>query len=114
LTFSYADRAVVVGPLSPARSAGGQDLCLAHSESLSVPRGWSLSRLPLDDLGQSAADPGDLRALADAVREAAGIEPVPPPPALPPSIVTLAERRHLKVVADASGPGRPGRLGSVG
>ncbi|MDR1078997.1 MAG: DUF3499 domain-containing protein [Propionibacteriaceae bacterium] len=115
LTFSYADRTVVVGPLSPGRSEAGQDLCLVHSQSLTVPRGWELLRLPLDQPGQTTAEAGDLRALADAVREAAGIEAAPaPPPAPPISVVTLAERRHLRMVVDAERQARSGLVGSVG
>jgi hypothetical protein len=104
LTFSYADSTVVLGPLSPERSAAGMDLCLSHCDQVTVPRGWSLLRLPLEEPG-AVVQPGyDLRALADAVRAAAGIPPTgaePQPAPLPPTIVTLAERRHLRVVADA-------------
>jgi len=112
LTFAYADRTAVLGPLAPARSAEGIDLCLAHCERLSAPRGWDVVRLPLDEPGQTTPLTPDLKALADAVRQAAGIAPA----SLAASssrgvattanvvttgnVVTLAERRHLRVVAD--------------
>jgi len=111
LTFSYTDRTAVLGPLAPPRAAEGIDLCPAHCERLSVPRGWDVIRLPLDEPGSVAPATPDLRALADAVRRAAGIATGPPAPtpgsaAPAPNVVTLAERRHLRVVAD------PGRAGS--
>jgi hypothetical protein len=104
LTFAYAQRTAVLGPLAPARSAEGIDLCPAHCDHLSVPRGWDIVRLPLDEPGTPAPSPQDLRALADAVRAAAGLTatPAPAPRPLPANIVTLAERRHLRVVTDAA------------
>jgi len=103
LTFAYADRTAVLGPLAPARSAEGIDLCPDHCSRLSVPRGWDVIRLPLDEPGAVAPASHDLRALADAVRQAAGIAPRLAEASAAPGVVTLAERRHLKVVAD---PGR--------
>jgi len=104
LTFAYADRTAVLGPLAPPRAAEGIDLCPAHCELLSVPRGWDVIRLPLDEPGTVAPATPDLRALADAVRRAAGIAPAPAAPA--PNVVTLAGRRHLRVVADPERAGR--------
>ena len=44
----------------------------------------------------------DLLALADAIREVGNRTDDPlPEAALPPSVVVLAERRHLRVIADA-------------
>jgi hypothetical protein len=101
LTFAYRDRTAVLGPLSPVRSPEGIDLCYSHCDHLSVPRGWDIVRLPLEAPGKVTSTQ-DLRELADAVRAAAGVEPRPgPPPPLPANVVTLAERRHLRVVADA-------------
>jgi hypothetical protein len=113
LTFAYTDSAAVLGPLAPRPSPTGLDLCAAHSDSLTVPRGWRIVRLPLDEPGSAAAPGRDLAELADAVRAAAGRGPaVPPPPdALPPSVVTLAERRHLRVVADAARQRARSRVG---
>jgi len=101
LTFAYRERTCVLGPLSPARSPEGIDLCLTHCGHLTPPRGWDLVRLPLEEPGVVTSTQ-DLRELADAVRAAAGVAPRPGPPApLPANVVTLAERRHLRVVADA-------------
>ncbi len=82
----------VVGPLATYAEPHAYDLCEAHSQRLSAPRGWEVLRLSTDaDQGPSA---DDLLALADAVREAAQPRPVEQPPApLPPA--TGVRRGHL-------------------
>jgi hypothetical protein len=70
----YADQTAVVGPLATYAEPHAYDLCDAHSERLSAPRGWEVLRLaPEVDRGPSS---DDLLALADAVREAAQPRPV--------------------------------------
>jgi len=99
----------VLGPLAPEHVPGSYDLCREHCDGLSAPRGWQVVRRP--DVGQEAPPPArdDLLALADAVREV-GMLPeerahagLPEPQAGPESaeVVVLAEKRHLRVVADA-------------
>ena len=70
----YADQTAVLGPLATYAEPHAYDLCDAHSERLSAPRGWEVMRLAPDP---STLEPSsdDLLALADAVREAA--RPVP-------------------------------------
>ncbi|QIX27674.1 DUF3499 domain-containing protein [Nocardioides sp. JQ2195] len=74
LTYVYADQTAVLGPLATYAEPHAYDLCEAHSERLSAPRGWEVMRLAPDP---STLEPSsdDLLALADAVREAA--RPVP-------------------------------------
>ncbi len=74
LTYVYSDQTAVLGPLATYAEPHAYDLCDAHSERLSAPRGWEIMRLAPDPdaLGPSS---DDLLALADAVREAA--RPVP-------------------------------------
>ena len=74
LTYVYSDQTAVLGPLATYAEPHAYDLCDAHSDRLSAPRGWEVLRLApdLDALGPST---DDLLALADAVREAA--RPVP-------------------------------------
>ncbi len=98
LTYIYADSVAVVGPLALRSEPGTYDLCASHSQGLSAPRGWEVIRLPLDaDEPTHSAD--DLLALADAVREAAGL--TRPDAQLPPSVVQVARRRHLTLLTDA-------------
>ncbi|NYG55200.1 DUF3499 family protein [Nocardioides perillae] len=74
LTYVYADQTAVLGPLATYAEPHAYDLCEAHSERLSAPRGWDVLRLAREvDSGPSS---DDLLALADAVREAA--RPVAP------------------------------------
>ncbi len=44
LTYDYADSMMVIGPLSFQKQPGSHDLCAGHSESLTAPVGWTLTR----------------------------------------------------------------------
>ena len=97
LTYVYSDQTAVLGPLATYAEPHAYDLCDAHSERLSAPRGWEILRLAPDP---AAAGPttDDLLALADAVREAA--RPLPPvEPARPtglPSAAAVMERETVR------------------
>ena len=67
LTYVYSDSTAVVGPLATAREPHSWDLCLAHANRITAPRGWELVRhaAPLP----TNPDEDDLIALAEAVRE---------------------------------------------
>ena len=97
LTYVYADQTAVLGPLATYAEPHAYDLCEAHSERLSAPRGWEVLRL-----AQDTADHGpsgdDLLALADAVREAA--RPAPPVATLPAAETgrEVTRRGHLRVL----------------
>jgi len=71
LTYVYADRAAVVGPLAVHAEPHCYDLCDEHASRLTAPRGWEVVRHQPDhaDIARRSSD--DLEALADAVREAA-------------------------------------------
>ena len=95
LTYVYADSTAVLGPLATYAEPHCYDLCVAHSERLTAPRGWEVLRLAPDpDLMGPSTD--DLAALADAVREAART-PERPPEQLP---VGAGRRAHLRVLRD--------------
>jgi hypothetical protein len=100
LTYVYADQTAVLGPLATYAEPHAYDLCEAHAERLSAPRGWDVLRLAPDP---SAAGPttDDLLALADAVREAARPVPVAAGPAGRPSAETgreVARKGHLRML----------------
>lgn len=106
LTYVYADQTAVLGPLAATRVPGAHDLCGDHAERTSVPRGWEVIRLPLEEV--SSTDPGtdeddDLLALADAVR-AIGLrhdDVEPAPVAAPRPDPAVAEPRqvgHLRLL----------------
>ncbi len=97
LTYVYADQTAVLGPLATYAEPHAYDLCDAHSERLSAPRGWEVMRLAPDPAAQGPST-DDLLALADAVREAARPEPVA---VTAPSAETGREttrRGHLRVL----------------
>jgi hypothetical protein len=92
LTYVYADSTAVLGPLATYAEPHCYDLCAAHSERLTAPRGWDVVRLAVDPHAYGpTAD--DLEALADAVREAARPAETPARP-----MVEVGRRGHLRVL----------------
>ncbi len=67
LTYVYRDSTAVLGPLAAYVEPHCYDLCSAHADRLTAPRGWEVVRLPVDPV---PAEADDLEALANAVREA--------------------------------------------
>ena len=107
LTFDYPGQMVVVGPLAPAVDPSAYDLCRVHADRMSAPQGWDVVRLPeLDEATPPPTD--DLLALADAIREVGLRHDEPQQPAarveapaeFSDNVVVLAERRHLRVIAE--------------
>jgi hypothetical protein len=106
LTYVYADQTAVLGPLATYAEPHAYDLCEAHSERLSAPRGWEVLRLAPDPAA-SGPSSDDLLALADAVREAA--RPVAPAPCGPTGAAPVhpdretgretGRRGHLRVLS---------------
>jgi hypothetical protein len=103
LTYVYSDQTAVLGPLATYAEPHAYDLCAAHSERLSAPRGWEVLRLAPDpDAHGPSTD--DLLALADAVREAARPVPVADGPAGGIGVVEpgtgreVGRRGHLRVL----------------
>lgn len=92
LTYVYADSTAVLGPLATFAEPHCYDLCSAHSERLTAPRGWEVLRLAPDPatFGPSS---DDLEALANAVREAAR-----PVPVAEEAAVEVGRRGHLRML----------------
>ena len=102
LTYVYSDQTAVLGPLATYAEPHAYDLCEAHSERLSAPRGWEILRLAPDPNAMGPST-DDLLALADAVREAARPVPEPEPVAAPAGMPLRPEspvgrRGHLRSV----------------
>jgi hypothetical protein len=96
LTYVYSDSTAVVGPLATYAEPHSYDLCDAHADRLTAPRGWEVVRL---DVEAELAMPGidDLAALADAVREAAR-----PAVSVPDDVASEGVRRgHLRAIPDS-------------
>ena len=47
LTYVYRDSTAVLGPLAAYVEPHCYDLCSAHADRLTAPRGWDIVRLPL-------------------------------------------------------------------
>jgi hypothetical protein len=97
LTYVYADKTAVLGPLATYAEPHAYDLCEVHSGRLSAPRGWEVLRLPTD---QAVPGPSgdDLLALADAVREAGRPAPVTRIPPAEENARETSRRGHLRVL----------------
>ena len=105
LTYVYRDSTAVLGPLAAYVEPHCYDLCSAHADRLTAPRGWDVVRLPLAPSQEAAAD--DLEALANAVREAAAPRAAAAEPV--GQGVEVGRRGHLRVLKSApDGRGRPG------
>lgn len=97
LTYIYSDSMAVVGPLATFSEPHSYDLCEEHAVRLTVPRGWEVVRHE-GEFPAPIPHADDLEALADAVREAARVEPSRPP--MPPT-AGGGRRGHLRVVPPA-------------
>ncbi len=95
LTYAYSSSTAVVGPLATYAEPHSYDLCDAHADRLTAPRGWEVVRLDVD---AETAVPGedDLAALAEAVREAA--RPAAAVVTKAPEVPELGRRGHLRVI----------------
>jgi Protein of unknown function (DUF3499) len=103
LTYVYSDQTAVLGPLATYAEPHTYDLCAAHAERLTAPRGWDVVRL-----AGEFVDPGptqdDLLALADAVREAGRPRPGQRPSAgagAESRTVEVGRRGHLRILRDS-------------
>ncbi len=94
LTYVYRDSTAVLGPLAAYVEPHCYDLCSAHADRLTAPRGWEVVRLPVDP---APAEADDLEALANAVREA-GLPPAAEPVG---QGVEVGRRGHLRVLRSA-------------
>src|SRR5262247_106547 len=54
LTYVYRDSSAVLGPLAAYTEPHCYDLCAAHADRLTVPRGWEVVRLPAGPAEQEA------------------------------------------------------------
>jgi hypothetical protein len=98
LTYIYSDSTAVVGPLATFAEPHSYDLCEEHALRLTVPRGWEVVR-HAGEFPEPIPAADDLEALADAVREAARMEPdYPSDYPLGPPVTAPGRRAHLRVV----------------
>jgi hypothetical protein len=87
-----------VGPLASFVEPHSYDLCEEHAMRLTAPRGWEVLR-HVGEFPAPMPQADDLEALADAVREAARVEPAP---LGGDADAATGRRGHLRVVPPAS------------
>jgi hypothetical protein len=97
LTYVYSDSMAVVGPLASFAEPHSYDLCEEHAVRLTVPRGWEVMR-HAGEFPSPIPHSDDLEALADAVREAARIDPTQLPDHIQETTGPTGRRGHLRVV----------------
>jgi len=100
LTYAYADRAVVLGPLATYAEPHTYDLCHEHAERLTAPQGWEVVRLESDGYAP-APEVDDLLAVVEAVRETPAAPQPPTVAAAAVSAMPVAgehRRGHLRVL----------------
>jgi hypothetical protein len=94
----------VLGPLAAFVEPHCYDLCAAHADRMTVPKGWEVVRLPDGPAQEEESD--DLEALANAVMEAAAPDVAAEPVG---QGIEVGRRRHLRVLRSSTPDG--GRLG---
>jgi hypothetical protein len=101
LTYVYSDSMAVVGPLASFAEPHSYDLCEEHAVRLTVPRGWEVMR-HAGEFPAPIPHADDLEALADAVREAARIDPAQLPQPAFDEPASGSRRGHLRIVPPRS------------
>jgi hypothetical protein len=97
----------VLGPLAATSEPHTYDLCQAHAQSLTAPRGWELVRHE-GDFRPPPAPADDLLALADAVLEPATKPTLSRPSPRPRGASKADSRRgHLRSIPSPDRPGPP-------
>lgn len=99
LTYIYADSSAVLGELATFAEPHAYDLCLEHSEKLTLPNGWTVIK---EESANAEAGPNsdDIMAIADAVREAGAHRAPSTDTQMPPqqSAQELGRRGHLRAI----------------
>lgn len=97
LTYVYSDSTAVIGALSARREPHAYDLCPAHADSLTAPRGWRIVRLE--------APGGWSRDDLDDVVQAVSTDELPPARRAPgrgPSLGAARPARGARALRDVS------------
>jgi hypothetical protein len=110
LIYVYADSTAILGPLATFAEPHSYDLCETHSSRLTLPNGWSVSRIE-PGVGEVGPNDDDLMAIADAVREVAASTASNAPYDSSPH--STGDSAHDQSGAGQSEIGRRGHLRSI-
>ena len=100
LTYIYADSSAILGELATFAEPHAYDLCLEHSDKLTVPHGWTVIKEESANV-EVGPNSDDIMAIADAVREVGALraasieEPVIDSPL---STQEIGRRGHLRAI----------------
>ena len=92
LTYVYSDSTAVLGPLATFAEPHTYDLCVEHSDRLTVPQGWNVIKHNPDAYSMEPS-PEDILAIAEAIRQS-GNSDIPIKPTQP----DLGRRGHLRSI----------------
>lgn len=95
LSYNYAEQIATLAHLNQYPEPHTYDLCLRHSERLTVPRGWQVIAEQLHDLPTYSDE--DFTAIADAVRDVASADLIAGQE-VEPSQTELRRRGHLRAL----------------
>jgi hypothetical protein len=105
LSYRYEVSVAHLFPLEAEHLPGHYDLCAAHAQGLKVPAGWDVVRAPGIEFDSPRIGMSDLEALAEQIRAIGLRDELTAPLRVQPdesSVVELARRGHLRVIADIS------------
>jgi len=97
LTYIYADSTAILGELATFAEPHAYDLCLEHSEKLTLPNGWTVIKAEASD-HEAGPNNDDIMAIADAVREVGSMKSQAPTIASTPASAEIGRRGHLRAI----------------
>ena len=100
LTYIYSDSTAILGPLATFAEPHSYDLCIEHSEKLTLPNGWTVmkAQTELDQIGEAGPNLDDIMAIADAVREVGSHRAAEPEVHVAPTAQEIGRRGHLRAL----------------
>lgn len=99
LTYVYAESTAILGTLATFAEPHAYDLCLEHSEKLTLPNGWTVIKSEAVS-AQAGPNSDDIMAIADAVREVGAMRTSPSTQSVSsaPIAQEIGRRGHLRAI----------------
>lgn len=99
LTYIYAESTAILGTLATFAEPHAYDLCLEHSEKLTLPNGWTVIRTE-EVSAEVGPNSDDIMAIADAVREVGAMRHSPSTPSVSSAPIgqEIGRRGHLRAI----------------
>ena len=97
LTYIYADSTAILGELATFAEPHAYDLCLEHSEKLTLPNGWTVIKSEGTN-AEVGPNSDDIMAIADAVREVGSMRAPAQQVQSTPTSQEIGRRGHLRAI----------------